>query len=466
MGLSVGGIVSGLDTTSMVASLVAAASTPKTLLEDDLATLEDKQEAFAGLSNRLDDFATALEAIDTVDELRALSGTSTDDTAVAVSLAGDAVMGSYQVVVNSLASNEMQVSQGYASKDTDGAFSSGVLTITYGDNTAVDITLSADDTSLKNVMDAINEQVDGVTAYIMDTGDATEPYRLVIVGDDTGAANGISISMAPDGTTGTAPVFTETISAADASVTVNGITITDDDNSIDTAIQGVTFTVKETTTSAVTINVDRDDEAIVTKVQAFVDAYNAVIDYIDQQKAFNPDEDIKGPFVGESLARTVESTLQSVLTNYYTVGSSIAMLADLGLTSSQSGNMEFDTDTFKSMLESDFSGVIDFFTNDVAEDETVSPTTPASFLNALRGAFELLNDADDGLLAAKDDALSESISNTQERIDDFDDYLAEYEARLNEQFLNMELTLARLQANQSALEALMPSTDSSSDDNK
>lgn len=460
MTTAVGGIVSGLDTASIVASLVDAASTTKYILEDDLAAAGDKQEAFAGLSNRIDDFTDALEAMDTADELRSLTGSSNDDSAVSVTLDGDAVMGSYSVQVNSLASNEMEVSQGYADKDTDGAMPSGTLSITYG-GVQTDIVLTDDDTSLQNIVDAINEQVSGVTAYIMDTGDATEPYRMVLVGDDTGAASSIEIDASGlTGTTGTLPTFTETTSATDASVTVNGITITDDDNVIDTAIQGISFTLKEITTTPVTITADRDDDAIVAKIQAFMDAYNAIMDYIDQNKVFNPDEDIKGPFVGESLVRRIESELQNTITGFYEDGSTVKMLADLGLTASQSGDMEFDEDKFRALLETDFEGVMDFFTVDSAADTTAG--TSASFLNALKATLVTLNDPDSGLLASRDESITESMKTTQERIDAFDDYLVDYEARLNTQFLNMELTLARLQAGQQALEALLPSTDSSS----
>ena len=136
------------------------------------------------------------------------------------------------------------------------------------------------------------------------------------------------------------------------------------------------------------------------------------------------------------------------------------MLADLGLTASQSGDMEFDEDKFRALLETDFEGVMDFFTVDSAADTTAG--TSASLLNALKATLVTLNDPDSGLLASRDESITESMKTTQERIDAFDDYLVDYEARLNTQFLNMELTLARLQAGQQALEALLPSTDSSS----
>ncbi len=461
MSLAVGGIVSGLDTASIVSSLVSAAAIPKSLLEEDLAEAEEAQEAFAGLSNRIDTFLEALEAMDTADELRSLTGTSNDESAVTVTLAGDAVMGSYDVQVNALASNEMEVSQGYAQKDSDGAFPSGVLSITYA-GVATEITLSEDDTSLQNVVDAINEQVDGITAYIMDTGDPTEPYRMVLVGDATGAASSIEVDTSGlTGATGTAPTFTQTSTATDASITVNGVTITDDDNVIDKAIQGVSFTIKEVTTAPVVVDVAQDDDAVVAKVQAFVDAYNAVISYIDQQKVFDPEEDIKGPFVGESLVRRIESQMQAALTGFYEDGSTVKMLADMGVTSSQSGEMEFDEEKFREMLETDYEGVIDFFTVDIAEDADLDIS--ASFLNRLRETLTIVNDEETGLLAARDASIVESMATTQERIDAFDEYLLEYEERLNAQFLNMELTLARLQAGQQALTALLPSTDSSSD---
>lgn len=464
MAFGVSGIVSGIDTESMIEGLVAAASSPLAVLEGNLDDLEALQEAYAGIQNRIEAFQDALEAMDTMDELRVLSGTSADDSAVAVSLEGDAVMGNYAVQVTALASNEMEVSDGYADKDTDGAFATGTMSITYA-GVQTDITIDADDSSLENVADAINEQVDGVTAYIMDTGDATNPYRLVIVGDDTGADNSIEIDVSGlDSGTGQVPTFTETESAQDASVVINGVTVTDDDNVIDNAIQGVSFTVKETTTSAVNVAVARDDEAMVAKVQAFVDAYNAIIDYIDQNRVFDPDEDISGALVGESLVGTIERELTSTLTSSYAEWNSLGMLANLGVTSSQSGNLEFDTETFKELLDTDLEGVIDFFTLDVAADEDAG--TGPSFLAAMKDSFVTLLDSESGLLPSRADSLQESIDTTNERISDFEDYLAEYEERLRTQFTNMELTLARLQANQQALEALMPDSSSSSDEDK
>jgi len=458
----VSGIVSGIDTESMVESLVAAASAPKGVLESNLEDLEDLQEAYAGIQNRIEAFQEALEAMDTVDELRALTGTSADESAVTVALDGDAVMGNYSVQVLALASNEMEVSEGFADQYTDGTFATGTFSITYA-GVQTDITIDAEGSSLQNVVDAINEQVDGVTAYVMDTGDETNPYRLVVVGDDTGADNTLSFDTSGlDSGTGQVPVFTAVQTAQDASVVINGITVTDDDNVIDNAIQGIAFTVKETTTSAVSVGVARDDDAIVAKVQAFVDAYNALVDYIDQNQVFNPDEDISGALVGESLVGSIQRELQSTLTASYGDWGELGMLASLGVTSSQSGELEFDEETFRELLDTNFDAVIDFFTVDQEADETAG--TGASFLSAMKASFVTLLDSESGWLPVRGESLQESIDTTNERISDFEDYLAEYEERLRTQFTNMELTLARLEANQQALEALMPDTSSNDDD--
>ena len=93
MTIAVDGIVSGLDTSSIIDSLVAVYSISKEGLEDDVASYEDKQEALTGLMSRLDDLGTSLETLNSSTNFRAFTASSSDETSVLAEATGEAIAG-------------------------------------------------------------------------------------------------------------------------------------------------------------------------------------------------------------------------------------------------------------------------------------------------------------------------------------------------------------------------------------
>lgn len=449
MAYSVGGLVSGIDTTSIVESLVAASAKQKTIMQDQQDVLESRKTAYATLKSRLNSLKTAFEGISSASDFRTVTARSTSADDVGVSVTGDAVIGRFSVQVNRLASSSMDVSSGFSSRDTAGIFAQGTMNVTVG-STTTGITIEAGD-SLDDVVDKINEGVDGVTAYVMETGDAAAPYRLVLAGEDTGAANAVSIDTSGlDAGTGTVPTFTQATAAQDAEILVNGVTINDGDNDIEDAIQGVTFHAYETTSSAATVTVARDEDAMVEKVQGVVDAWNAVVSQIRAQRVWNPDENIKGAFVGESQPRSVLGALQTAFATSYGTGD-LKALSQIGLSTTQDGDLELDTEALTEALSSDFDGVVGFVTGESGVAQTLS------------GIIDGMTDDDDGTVTARVDSLDEQIETMTQRIADFQDRLDSYQARLEKQFVAMELAMARFQNVGGQLAALLPDTSSKKD---
>ncbi|MFN7142987.1 MAG: flagellar filament capping protein FliD [Myxococcota bacterium] len=445
MGTAIGGLASGIDTGAIVDQLVTAASRPKIVLEAQAKALEGRKSAYATLSARLSALSDALTALDAPEELRAVTGRSADESTLGVSVAGDAVVGRFRVKVEQLASASMSVSSGFATRDADGAVATGTLGVTVGGVTT-GVAIDATHSSLDDVAAAINDQVDGVTAYVMETGDAATPYRLVVAGEDTGLANAVTLDTSGlDGATGGVPAFTEVAAAADARVEIDGIVVTDDDNDIDGAVQGLTFHAYETSTDPVVISVARDDDAMVEKIQGVVDAWNAVMSQVRAQKSWNPDEAIRGAFVGESVPGAVTNRLQGLVSAAYGSGE-LDSLGALGLTTAKNGDLELDTDTLRAALADDFDDVVGVMTGE------------SGAFAALAGAIEDMVDEDDGTVTARVDSLDEQIETMGKRIDDFEDRMDAYRTRLERQFTAMEVSMARLQSAQSALTALLPDT--------
>lgn len=445
MGTAIGGLASGIDTGAIVDQLVSAASRPKAVLAAQASAMEDRKSAYATLSARLSALSDALTALDASEELRAVTGRSADEATLGVSVAGDAVVGRFRVKVERLASASMSVSSGFSTRNADGAVATGTLGVTVGGVTT-GVAIDAAHSSLDDVAAAINDQVAGVTAYVMETGDAATPYRLVVAGEDTGLANAVSLDVSGlDGATGGIPAFTEVAAADDARVEIDGIVVTDDDNDIDGAVQGLTFHAYETSTTATVVTVARDDGAMVEKIQGVVDAWNAVMSHVRAQKSWNPDEEIRGAFVGEGVPGNVTNRLQGLVSAAYGDGD-LDSLGALGLTTAKNGDLELDTDTLRAALADDFDDVVGIVTGE------------SGAFAAIAGAIEEMVDEDDGTVTARVDSLDEQIETMNKRIDDFEDRMDAYRTRLERQFTAMEVSMARLQSAQSALTALLPDT--------
>jgi len=456
MTIAVDGIVSGLDTSSIIDSLVAVYSVPKEGLEDQVSNYEDKQEALSGLMSRLDDLSSSLETLNDTTEFRAYTAMSADESSVLAEASGDAIAGAYSVEVNQLATSELEVSDtGFDSYTDADTIAYGDYTISYGDNDPVTVTLDSSQTSLQDLVDAVNDGVEGVTAYIINNGSDINPYQMVLVGENTGADNTIDFAATAPLGAGTVPGFTETQAAQDASLSINGIDIASDSNIVSDAVPGLQLTLTQETTSPTTVTVTEDRATMVENLQTFIDAYNEVIDYIDTNSVYNADEGIRAPFVGESGVQRVASGLASAVTAQYASGEAISALLFLGITTDSSGNIELDEDTFADALSSNYNEVESMFTSDEGFAAALLGTTDTT------GLIDVYVDSDSGTLQTRYDSLDSRIDDLGTQIERYEDRIDRYEDRLRSQYEAMEVTLGMLQATTSYLDALF---NNSSDD--
>jgi len=454
---AIDGIVSGLDTTALIESILGVAAVPQVIMQNQLAEWEERLEAVSGVKGRIETLAEAIAELDEIDEFATFAATASDEDYVTVTADSDVNPGSYDVEVLALADSEVEVSDAFADKDSTGVIAEGTLSVTYGTET-YDITVDGTNNSLELIAAELDSQ-EGLTAYVMDTGDAGTPYRLVIQGDDTGADNSITIdTSALTGGGGAVPSFTQTSTATDAQISVNGITVSNDTDTFTDVVPGLTIEADALTTSAITVDVSTDDEALIEKVQSFVDAYNGVLEYYNTNSVYNPDSDIRGGLVGESGARSVVEGLGRLISDEYTgVDGSFTALSQIGIATTSNGTLELDTEALTDAISADYDGVEALFTTDDDDTSTYGP------LAAIRNTIEdLYVDSDSGTLTSRIDSIESTIEDYEERIANFSEYLTNYEERLRQQFTYMETILGELQFQQSFLAALVTSTTSTS----
>ena len=108
--LSVDGLISGLDTTSLVSQLVAAEALPQTRLKNQMTAAQTAANAYREVNTKVDAVRTAAAAL-TVDGLAAARTASSTATSVSASATSTAVTGSrISFTVESLASTASYLS--------------------------------------------------------------------------------------------------------------------------------------------------------------------------------------------------------------------------------------------------------------------------------------------------------------------------------------------------------------------
>lgn len=106
MGMRMTGLVSGMDTESMVKELVAASSTKVDKVKKQKQIIQWKQEAWQSLNTKLYDFyKNEVSALKQASSFKSKKATSSDETKVTVKASSAAANGSHRVSVKQLASS-------------------------------------------------------------------------------------------------------------------------------------------------------------------------------------------------------------------------------------------------------------------------------------------------------------------------------------------------------------------------
>lgn len=191
-GLSVGGLASGLDTTSIINGLIAIETQRVTREEDQKSAVELKLSTFNDLKTKLTDFYTQAKEMDKLTSFDVFASTSSDDAVAKISGEAGATEGNYDVKVLGLASSLKVASKSFTASNTSlamtGSFSLSVSAAALKADptvTSVQVDISATDT-LKDIAGKINRtKGTGATASVVQMG--TNDFRLMVTATDEGS---------------------------------------------------------------------------------------------------------------------------------------------------------------------------------------------------------------------------------------------------------------------------------------
>jgi flagellar hook-associated protein 2 len=451
-GLSLSGLASGVDTTSIVEQLMALERQSLTKIGYRRAAVTGQQDALKEIASKLSslkDAALALNADSTWAQKQTVE--SSDPARVAVTLLAGAGIGGQSVHVDRLASS----AQRRFTVATDGAgktTSAEQLTLAYADGSAsVTIDVAAGSTK-QQIADAINAKTSGPAVAAVVTGPDGE--HLVLSARKTGKDSDFTV-----GTTSGGAVVAEDAAFAASRATGDALQAAYrldsgtqqlwHSNVIEHAIPGVRLQLKGVTSSPATVTVTEpavDRDAIKTKVKAFVDAYNAVVDTtrskLTEQRVKSPTSDFqaaRGQLYGDSSLTGMLSRLRQDMADIVTTDG-VNDLSDLGITipkttggvasaDAKAGKLVLDEAKLTAALDSDFTAVKSFLGTFSKDVET--------FVKAQTGGSGIIDDR-----IAGGDRTTKRI---QAQMDRANERLDAREKRLKAQFTAMEIALQHSQ---------------------
>ncbi|MGY1783694.1 flagellar filament capping protein FliD [Geodermatophilus sp. SYSU D00698] len=461
-GLSISGLVSNMDTATIIDQLMAVEANPQTLLAQRLSRTQQQVTAYRDVNSRVDALRTAAEKLAGDSAWQSVKATSSS-TAVSASATTGAAPGSLSFRVDWVAKAHSVIStQKWTATDQQTAadldFGAATIDVEVGGTThTITVDRNGDGRStLAEAAAAITARSDlGLSATAVRTS-PTE-YQLQVTSTRTGEASRFGVG-APD-------TFTTVTRGANAQLTVGegtGYKVTSATNTFTGLLDGVTLTVTEPAGS-VTVQVATDPEAIADHVQALVTSANALLDAISTRTDSTSSTAV---LKGDSALRQLASRVLDVLS--FAVGEDGSSSA-VGLELTQNGRYTFDETAFLDELAADPAVVQRMFrqvTTLPGPDGDAATTSdnqslPTGIAAKLADIARTASNTTDGTLTLLVRSTEERAKDLDERVEAWDLRLELRRTTLTRQFTAMETALGTLRNQASWLSSQLSSLSSS-----
>ncbi len=495
MAMRLTGLMSGMDTDSVIQELVSAR---KTKVDDAVKAqtkLEWKQDAWKDLNTRLKNLQN--KYIGNMRFSSAFMKKTTkvsNSSAVSVITGENAVNGVQELQVNKLAKTAYLT--GAEVSKTDGTKATALTKISelgaIADNAKITVEIGGEtknievnqDTTISDVLTELKNL--GLNASFDENN-----QRLFVSAKESGEANDFTLG-------GTGYALTalglsvknngaNKIDGQDAEITLNGATFTSNTNVF--AINGLTFTALSTTAAGefVTVTTQDDTDGIYDMVKDFLKEYNAIINEMDKlynadsARGYEPLTDEEKEAMSESEIEKYEEKIKAALlrrdSNLYSISSALKntmssgievngkmmYLSDFGINTlgyfnaadneknayhidgdPDNENTSGNADKLKSMISSDPDTVVSFFTQ-LSKNLYEEMSNQSKSVDGYRSFGSFYDDK----------KMKEDYSDYTTKIAELEEKLADYEDKWYAKFAAMETALAKMQSNTSAVTALL-----------
>ncbi len=351
--MAVDGLVSGLDTTSIIRSMMAIERAPQDALVARQNKVKAALTALTSIREKLTAVSTAASELSTLAKWNLVKGTSSDDKIAKVVTTDTATPGSLTFTVDQLsASHTVRSGDVIASMDTVVA-ASGTISIDTGSGP---VSIDVGTGTLGEVISAIGASDVGIRAAAVNTGAG---FRLQVSSKTSGAASVFTLDGI-DSAGGTVIAS----AGRDAQLTVGdgpgAFTVVSPSNTFANVLPGVSITAVAESTTQVTVSVGADVEGLAAKVKAMVESANTALSEISTKTTYNSETKVAGILNGDSTVRRAAQELTRAVSE--AVGaSSLGAAGAAGVQLGRDGKFSFDEAAFTAAFTKDPQAVTKLF---------------------------------------------------------------------------------------------------------
>lgn len=443
-GITIDGLVSGLQTGDLIAELMKAERAPITRMESTKEEYQNKISLLQDLSLKLSTLKISADTLNTSSLYGTRAVTSSQESVLTASAQSGAPTGRYTIQVEQVALAHQLASE-VTSDPSAQVFGTGTITLQVGSGSTVDINITSDNNSLNGIRDAINNAGLPITASIVGSG---SEYSLVILSNTTGTEGEVTIDVS--GLSG----GTETLSFSDIQPPQNAqllLGVTTDtstplsfefsSNTVTGLLPGVTLNLLSSSSSSVTVEVKEDTSLLQEQIEKFVENYNDVVNTIDNLTFYDPDSGEKGSFLGDVNLSIIQMQLERAVTSVVSSApEEVNSLSMLGVKLTKTGLLQIeDREALSEKLSTNSAGIKELFTKGVAKN--------------LSQTIQGMTVYGSGTLWLKQDMYQRMIRDIDKRITSLEEIMDLKEERLWRQYTNLETYLSNMQSQSNWLAA-------------
>ncbi|KYH32678.1 flagellar hook-associated protein 2 [Neomoorella mulderi] len=507
--LRISGLASGIDTESIIKSLMAVERIPVDKLKQQKQILQWQQEDYRTINNSLRTFRDKVFNMKLQATYLAKKATSSNEGAVGVTATSAAVEGFYTIDIQNLAKgitvmsanrlNEETASDGTTKKlaeqfglsgtitftlegsvkNADGSYKQQTFSFATGEKTIYDVVkeINAANLGIQASYDSVNNR------FMLISPGTGETQHLKVVKDDNSFLSGTNSTLQLQITSGvigtseiTSPqslVVGTDYTGVNAQFTLNGVTFSEPTNTF--TIAGVTYELRQANVTA-NVTVSSDTDAIINSIKDFINAYNDVIGKInaklaetrhrdyppltdDQRKALSDDEIKKWEELARSgllqndplldgIVNTMRQTMATIVPGL--TGSQYNDLSDLGITTGlyeEKGKLYIDEAKLRDAIQKDPTGVMNLFTKsaDKYSEKGIAMRLYDDVNNAISQISKKAG-SDSTFTLADNSYIGQRLREIDESINDMEDRLKQVEDRYYRQFTAMEQAINQMNA--------------------
>ncbi len=396
---------SGLNITQIVESLVQAEQAPQeNQIQSKIDARNTAISAIGEIKSALSKLSSSLSTLTGNTSLKvnssssAISATISDpSTAVAINSA---------ISISTLAKGQTLAFEDYSSSTSlvgagslvfeKGDWSSGSF-VASSSISSKTLTITTTDT-LDSLKDKINALDYGVTASVLGAGDGT--FTLVLKSQDgkenalrvtaTESPSGSGLSSIDNTTTNASK---QKVAGTDASLVVDGISLTRSSNNISDLFNGYNINLLASTTvsgvdTPANLTASVDTDGATTNLQSFVDAVNNARALLSEKTFRGSASENAGELSDDPVIKSIQKQLNSLISTQLTgFGANGVYLSNLGVRTEKNGLLSLNTTVLENELKNNPSSLDAIFNSMFSSSSSLLSVSAGTISKPLAGSY-------------------------------------------------------------------------------